>query len=318
MISIDKAGSIHERVVHFVRRPDFKRDMIFEAAEHTLLARKLGAMRDNGHETLELLLDAVARASVSTASPVFERYLDAAEQIIDESGGFEAWVVHDRPSYMRFLEMFTNTAISSGNTSKASSKLSEMAPICDTPQEQIRIATLQARVLYSRHQLTEGVTLAIDTLREQGFYPENPVFHKIKLPRTVAEIEAAVDGLENVAPDKDDLRSLVVSLIGASCTALATCEPLARIRVFELGFLLALDLGRIHDATAYLFASQGLPEGDMELKQAFCVAAKRLILLQPSTVLAADALVSFAAQCHVSFAIGRTSLTPSVGYPCRM
>ncbi len=70
--------------------------------------------------------------------------------------------------------------------------------------------------------------------------------------------------------------------------------------MFALGLSLALDLGTIHDSTAYFFITHSLEQKDLALKRAFKTAGEKLLTLRPYTSLSGNGLISLSIQAHVS------------------
>ena len=167
-------AAIHLKVSQFLRKPEFGKDFVYEAADHALSARDLGANKEPDEELVELLLEACSRTALSTRFNSAKRFLDAAQgessdararsgselmaDIMIQSGGHEVWLKEHRALSLRFLKLTVDASCVTQSIDEATimvskllhvfsnAQIQKVEPYLEGDAEKIRIAGLSVRL----------------------------------------------------------------------------------------------------------------------------------------------------------------------------
>jgi hypothetical protein len=157
LIPTERVAQMHAEISRFLRRAEFENDYIFSAADHALIARRLGACVDTEEDMVELLMTSLSRTALAASLTKASEFLQAAQAIIDISGGAEGWMQKNRGLYLRFLQVWTEMACVTKDFDECNAKVSLSGdqaehqikgclPYLDTPWERIVVAILDVRL----------------------------------------------------------------------------------------------------------------------------------------------------------------------------
>jgi len=86
--------------------------------------------------------------------------------------------------------------------------------LCESPVEDVKLALYRVRSRIWDSQYAEAMRLLKDVLKRVGYDPERPELLRLKVPRTLAEVETFRAGLQDIPYDEDsDVRILLSTLI---------------------------------------------------------------------------------------------------------
>lgn len=265
---------MHKQVFEFLCRPDVKDDYLFEAMDHALIARKLGTEVAAIDVLTVLLLDATEQATLTANFSTAKHFIENAQRecwnsskliadIVEETGGIEAWAVQYRPLCFRFVRLLTDIASVFHDHDSAFAQLEVMRPLCITSTEKIIVATLLIRQLIAANEHVLAVEMLMATLDEFGYNPENPKAVTHWEPSTAEDVEKlGADLLASEPALEDRNHVLIMSLISYAGPTIYITQTDRRYAIFKLGLSITKALGRIHNSASYIMAVQTITVSD--------------------------------------------------------
>lgn len=154
-----------------------------------------------------------------------------------------------------------------------------------------------------------------EVFQRVGYDLEQPEPLRLKVPRTLAEVETFRQGLRDISYDEEsDVRILLSTLIceyqscqafladqslGAAGATIFVALPNLWVTIFSLGITLLGDIGIVQESSAYIISIFALSLPDIPVRQVLCDYAQSLTTARQGSQYACTALVGIAAQTHV-------------------